>query len=120
MWVVVIGIAPLLWLLLETNVGQKSKEEQDKFWLIFLIVFLTVGFVFIVLNSATNSTAVVIMLPVAIVAPIIILKTWFKLSDLVHNKCVQNKSGAFGELKTWIWIDIMLFVGIIIMACAFG
>lgn len=115
MWVVIIGIVPLICHLFNLQLKQRPLQEQLNFWTDVLIGYLAVG-LFITMVGAWGELdfiTSVIFSVAAVLFSKLIVGLWFRLSEWMHR--LGEREGLVGELKAWVVFDIVMFIAFILM-----
>ena len=119
MWVVIIGLVPLLWYFGNLLLEQRSDEVQLRFWITFGVIVAALGIYINIVSGAgahgMGAGTHLLIILVAFGLAVLIFKGWFRLNDFVHERCEKKQTGLFGELCSWIVIDVVLFVAVIVL-----
>jgi hypothetical protein len=114
MWVVAVGIVPVIWLYINAKLAQKSEEDQSAFWVGTVFVVCAILF-YIGLTASLNSKGwgLLLCVPVAIAFAIIVL-TMMCETDKTTNQ-LKEEEGYGSAIVYNLKIIGVCLIGIIIM-----
>lgn len=119
MWVVIVGLVPLLWYFGNLLLEQRSNETQLRFWVVFGIVIATFGLYINIISGVgahgMGGATHLLIIAFAFGLAVLVFKGWFGIDNFVRKRCEENKTGMFGELCSWLIIDVVMFVALIIL-----
>lgn len=121
MWVVVVGIVPVIWYYNSLKLEQKPAEVQLRFWVRLMILVASLGFFISMVNSCSGikymgAGGYLLLMVVAVVASTFVIDLWFRLCAWTKKRAEENGTGVIGEIHMWLIIDVVAIVTLIVLA----